>query len=63
MDDSVSERSLNRLPQIRLNFIDDYISSNCYILNLPEPLQHIRKANKLASILCALESNRTTEKE
>ena len=38
LDDDVSERALNRLPQRRLKFINGYISSYCYILNSPEQL-------------------------
>ena len=57
MDCSVGERALKRLPQIRLNFIDGSISSYCYILNSPVQLERIRQANKLASVLCDLESD------
>ena len=63
MDDSVGERSLKRLPQRRLKCIDGSISSYCYILNSPQRLEHIRQANKLASVLCDLESDRIREKE
>ena len=51
----VGERSLKSLPQRRLNFIDCSIYSYCSILNSPERLEHIRQANKLASVLCDLE--------
>ena len=57
MEDAVSERALKRLPQRRLNFIDGSISSYCYILNSPERLEQIRQVNKLASVLCDLESD------
>ena len=63
MDDDVGDRALERLYQRRLNFIDGYISSYCSINKLTERLEHIRKANKLASVLCDLESDRTREKE
>ena len=63
MEDAVGERALKRLPQRRLNFIDGSISSYCSILNSPERLELIRQANKLASILCGLESDRIREKE
>ena len=53
----MGERSLKRPPQRRLNFIDGCISSYCSILNLPERLEQIRQANKLASVLCDLESD------
>ena len=52
MEDAVGEMDLKRLPQRRLNFIGGSISSYCYILNSPEQLEHIRQANKLASVLC-----------
>ena len=54
---------MRRLPQRRLNFIDGCISSYCYILNSPERLEQIRQANKLAYVLCDLESDRIREKE
>ena len=57
MDDAVGERDLKRLPKRRLNFIDGYISSYCYIINSLERLEHISQANKLASVLCYLESD------
>ena len=57
MDDAVGERALKRLSQIRLNFIDGSISSYCSILNSPERLEQKRQANKLASVLCDLESD------
>ena len=63
MDDAVGERYLKRLPQRRLEFIDGYISSYCSIINSTERLEQIRQANKLASILCDLESDRMREKE
>ena len=55
MDDAVGERPLKRLHQRRLNFIDSYISCYYSILNSPELLEQIRKANKLVSVLCYLE--------
>ena len=63
MDYAVSERYLKRLPQIRLNFIDGSISSYCSILNSPKQLEKIRQENKLASVLCDLESDRIRDKE
>ena len=57
MDDSVGERDFKRLPQRRLNFIDGSISSYCSILNSPERIEHIRKAKKLASVMCDLDSD------
>ena len=63
MEDVVCDRALKRLTQIRLNFIDVYISSYCSIINLPERLEHIRQANKLASVLCDLESDHTRKNE
>ena len=63
MEYAVGERDLRRLPQRRPNFIDGCISSYCYILKSPERLEQIRKANKLASVLCDLESDRIREKE
>ena len=63
MEYDVSERSLKRLPQRRLNFIDSSISSYGYILNSPERLEHIRQAEKLASFLCDLESYRMREND
>ena len=35
MEDAVGDRALKSLPQKRLNFIDGYIESYCYILNSP----------------------------
>ena len=61
MEDAVGERVFKRLYQRRLNFIDGSISSYCYILNLPERLEQIRQANKLVSVMCDLESDRTRE--
>ena len=58
MEDDVGDRALKRLPQIRLKFIYGSISSYCYIFNSPKRLEQIRKANKLASVLCDLESDR-----
>ena len=63
MEDAVGERSLKRPPQRRLNFIDGSISCYCSILNSPEQLEQIRQANKLASVLCELESDRIRDKE
>ena len=55
MEDAVGEKSLNRLPHRRLNFIDGSIYSYCSIINFPRRLEKIRQANKLASVLCNLE--------
>ena len=63
MEDSVGERALKRLPQIRLNFIDGYIYSYCCILNSPKRLEQIMQANKLASVMCDLDSYRIRYKE
>ena len=63
MDGDVVERDLNRLPQRKLKFIDGCISSYCFILNSTERLEHISQANKLASVLCDLESDRIRDKE
>ena len=51
MEDDVSAGYLNRLPHIRLNFIDGYIQSYCYIIIFPEGLDMIKQSNKLVSIL------------
>ena len=63
MEDAVSDRALKRMPQRRLNFIDGYISSYCFILNSPKLLEEIRQANKLTSLFCDLESDRMRGKE
>ena len=63
MEDSVGDMDLKRLPQRRLNFIDGYISSYCYILNSPERLEQIRQAKKLVHVMCDLDSNRMKENE
>ena len=62
MEDAVGDRDLKRLPQIRLNFIDGCISSYCSILNSSKSLEYIRQANKLACVLCGLESYRMRER-
>ena len=51
------------LPQRRMKFIGGSISSNFYILNSPERFEHIRQANKLAPVLCDLESDSVRENE
>ena len=58
VDDSVGDRALKILPRQRLNLIDDCISGYCCILNYPEWLHTINKANKLASVLVDIESAR-----
>ena len=63
MEDSIGDRFLERQPQIRLNLIDGYISSYYYFLNLAERLENKRQANKLASVLCDLESACMRERE
>ena len=63
MEDAVGDRALMRLPQITLNFIDGSISGYFYIINSPKLLKQIRQAEKLASVLCDLESARMGEKE
>ena len=45
------------MPHIRPSFIDGSISSYYSILNSPERLEQIRKAKKLASVMCDLESD------
>ena len=62
MEDTVGERALKRLPRRRLKFIDGYISSYFSIINSPERLELIRQANKLASVMCDLDSDRIREK-
>ena len=57
MEDTIGYRSLNRLPQQRLNLIDGSISSYCSILKSTERIQMIKQENKLASILCDIESD------
>ena len=61
MEDDVGDRDLNRLPQRRLNFIDGYNLSYFSILNSPGQLEQIRQTNKLASVLCDLDSDCTRE--
>ena len=63
MEDAVGDMYLRRLPQRRLDFIDGYISSYYYIINLIDQLENIRQSNKLASVLCNFESNHVREKE
>ena len=60
-EDAVGERALKRPHQRRLNFMDGYISSYCFIINTPERLELIGQANKSASVLCNLDSDRTRE--
>ena len=43
MEDDVGDIYLKRLPQIRLNFIDGYISSYFSIINSPEQLDMINQ--------------------
>ena len=57
MEDAVGERALKRLPQRRLKFIDGCIISYCSIINSTERIEHIRQANKLASVLYDLGSD------
>ena len=63
MEDDVGEWALKKLPQRRLKFIDGSIYSYCSILNSTEQLEQIRQANKLAYVLCDLESYRIRENE
>ena len=63
MEDSFGDKALKMLPQRRLKFIYVSISDYCSILNLPECLEQIIQANKLASVLCDLESDFIREKE
>ena len=62
MEDDVGDRALKSMSHRSLNFIDGYISSYCSIINLPERIEHIRKANKLTSVLCDLGSYCMREK-
>ena len=57
MENDVGDRALKRMPHIRLNFIDGYISSCCLIINSPKKLEQIWQENKLTSVLCYLDSN------
>ena len=41
MEDDVGDRALKRLPQRKMNFIDDSISSYCYMITLPKRLEHM----------------------
>ena len=63
MEDAVGDRDLKRMPQINLNFIDGFISRYCAIINSPKRLEHTRQENKLASVLCDLESDSMRENE
>ena len=63
MEDAVSDKAFKRLPQRKLKFIDDYISSYCSIINSPKHLEQIRQASNLASFLCDLESDGLREKQ
>ena len=63
MEYDIFDRTLKRLPQRRLNLIDGSISSYCSILNSPERLRMIKQANKLAPVLCDIESYRLGGKE
>ena len=58
MEDAAGGRALKRVPQIRLNFIDGSISSYCSILGYSEWIDLIKQANKLASVLGDIESDR-----
>ena len=62
MKDAVGDRAFKRLPQRRLNLIDGSISSYCYILKSPKRFEHIRQSNKLAYVICDLESDCMREK-
>ena len=48
IEDGIGDRDLKGLRQRRLNLIDGYISSYCYILNSPRRLNMINQANGLA---------------
>ena len=63
MEDAVGDRDFKRLPQRSLKFIGGYIPSYCSILNSPKRLEHISQANKLASVMCDLESDCMREKD
>ena len=63
MEDATGNRYLKRLPQIRLNFIDGYISSYCSVINSPKRLEEVKQSNKMASIMCDLESDCMRERE
>ena len=60
-ENAVGNRALKRLTQISLNLIDGSISCYCSIINPPIFLEQIRKTNKLAYVLCDLESDRMRE--
>ena len=53
---AVIDMSLNMLPHIRMKFIDDSMSSYCSMINSAKRIEQIRQTNKLAYILCDLES-------
>ena len=55
--------ALKSLPQQRLNLIDGSISSYSSILNSSQRLHMINQANKLASVLCDIETDRLGAKE
>ena len=63
MEGAVDDRVLKRLPQRIIKFINGSISSYCDILNSLKRLEQISQSNKLASIMCDLESDCTREKE
>ena len=63
MTDAIGDRDLKRTPLIRLNFIDSSISSYFYIINSLGLFDQIMQTNKLASVLCDLNSDRMRKNE
>ena len=61
MEYDVGDRSLKRLPRIILNLINGYILSYCFIINSLGQLDTINQANKLASVLGDIYSDRLGE--
>ena len=49
MEYAIGDRALKRLPQLRLNLIDGYISSYCYIFK-PFKQLHIDQASKRVGV-------------
>ena len=63
MEDDVGDIYLKRLPQIRLNFIDGYISSYFSIINSPEQLDMINQEGQVVSVLDNIQSEKLGDKE
>ena len=58
MKDAIGDRALKRLNKQKLKIIDGSISSYCSIINSPKRIHMIKQANKFASVLCDIESDR-----